>query len=89
MGFFCGVGNACLTNIIIYDILILLSYEFMKVSELIKLLQRNQCYLLEHGKEHDKWHSGKTGKDIRIPRHLSKEIPSGTANRILKDAGLK
>lgn len=31
----------------------------------------------------------KRGKDIRIPRHLSKEIPSGTANRILKDAGLK
>ena len=54
MGFFGGVGNACLTNIIICDILILLGYEFMKVSELIKLLQRNQCYLLEHGKEHDK-----------------------------------
>ena len=62
MGFFGGVGNACLTNIIICDILILLGYEFMKVSELIKLLQRNQCYLLEHGKEHDKWHSERTGK---------------------------
>ena len=67
MGFFGGVGNACLTNIIICDILILLGYEFMKVSELIKLLQRNQCYLLEHGRE----------------------LPTGTANKILKDAGLK
>ncbi len=39
--------------------------------------------------EHDKWHSNRTGKDIRIPRHGSKEIPTGTANRILRDAGLK
>lgn len=61
----------------------------MKMSELIKILKKNGCFFVEHGKEHDKWHSGKTGKDIRIPRHLSKEIPSGTANRILKDAGLR
>ncbi|HJA82059.1 MAG TPA: type II toxin-antitoxin system HicA family toxin [Candidatus Mediterraneibacter intestinipullorum] len=26
---------------------------------------------------------------MRIPRHGSREIPTGTANRILKDAGLK
>ena len=89
MGVFGGVGNACLTNIIICDILILLGYEFMKVSELIKLLQRNQCYLLEHGKEHDKWHSERTGKIFRVPRHPGRELPTGTANKILKDAGLK
>ena len=86
MGFFGGVGNACLTNIIICDILILLGYEFMKVSELIKLLQRNQCYLLEHGKEHDKWHSERTGKIFRVPRHPGRELPTGTANKILKDS---
>lgn len=61
----------------------------MKVSELEKLLKRNNCYFVEHGGEHDKWHSDITGKDFRIPRHKSKEIPVGTANRILKDAGLK
>ncbi|MFQ7528680.1 MAG: hypothetical protein ACLRMN_14720 [Mediterraneibacter gnavus] len=26
---------------------------------------------------------------MRIPRHKSKEIPTGTADRILKDVGLK
>lgn len=62
----------------------------MKVSELIKLLRRSgYCYFVEHGAEHDKWHSSLTGKDFRIPRHKSKELPPGTANRILKDAGLK
>ena len=29
------------------------------------------------------------GKTIRIPRHGSKEIATGTLHRILKDAGLK
>lgn len=61
----------------------------MKVSEMIKLLKKNQCYLVEHGKEHDKWHSQITGKNFRLPRHPNKELPTGTANNILKDAGLK
>ena len=61
----------------------------MKVSELVKLLKKNDCYLVEHGKEHDKWHSNIAGKNFMIPRYGSKEIATGTANRILKDAGLK
>lgn len=61
----------------------------MKVSELIKLLKKQGCYLIEHGKEHDEWYSPVTQKHFRIPRHKSKEIPSGTLNNILKTAGLK
>ena len=62
----------------------------MKVSELIKLLKKTKrCYLIEHGKEHDRWQSDITGKDFRIPRHPSRDIKSGTLDRILKDAGLK
>lgn len=61
----------------------------MKVSELIKLLKRSGCCsFVEHGKEHDKWHSSLTGKDFRIPRHRSKELPSGTLKAILRDAGI-
>ena len=52
--------------------------RLMKVSELIKLLKKNKCKFVEHGKEHDKWFCGKTGKSIMIPRHGSKEIPTGT-----------
>ena len=61
----------------------------MKTSELVKILKKNGWFFVEHGKEHDKWHSDLTGKDVRIPRHKSKEIPTGTADRILKDVGLK
>lgn len=61
----------------------------MKASEIVKLLKKNDCFFVEHGKEHDKWHSNRTGKDIRIPRHPSKDVQKGTAERILKDAGLK
>lgn len=45
--------------------------------------------LIRMGKEHDKWFCGKTGKSIMIPRHGSKEIPTGTVNRILNDTGIK
>lgn len=61
----------------------------MKTSELAKKLKKANCYIVEHGKEHDKWYSPATGKNFRMPRHSSKEIPTGTANKILKDAGLK
>ena len=61
----------------------------MKTSELVKILKKNGCIFIEHGKEHDNGIVNKTGKDIRIPRHGSKEIPTGTANRILRDAGLR
>ena len=27
----------------------------MKTSELIKILKKNGCFFVEHGKEHDKW----------------------------------
>lgn len=61
----------------------------MKVSEMIKLLKKNERYFVEHGKEHDKWHSDATGKDFRVLRHPNRELPTGTAENILKDAGLK
>ena len=61
----------------------------MKGSELKKMLRNGGCYFVEEGKEHEKWHSIITGKDFRVPRHNSKEVKTGTVDRILKDAGLK
>ena len=61
----------------------------MKVSEITKMLKKSKCYMKQHGKEHDEWYSPITGKTFRMPRHPSKELATGTANRILKDAGLK
>lgn len=75
-----------LTYVFIRNIII---GENMKVSELIKLLKNNGAYLTMHGKEHDEWYSPITKKYFRVPRHKSKELPNGTASRIMKDAGLK
>ncbi|MCH5342800.1 MAG: type II toxin-antitoxin system HicA family toxin [Acetatifactor sp.] len=60
----------------------------MKTQELIKLLRQNKCHILRNGSRHDIWYSDITGKQFSVPRHKS-ELPSGTANNILKDAGLK
>ena len=61
----------------------------MTTSELINLLKKSDCFLKEHGKRHDMWHSPKTGNDFPVPRHAKQEIKTGTLNSILKDAGLK
>ena len=60
----------------------------MKTSEMIKKLKEAGCIIIRHGGNHDVWRSPKTGKDFTVWRH-SKEIPTGTANKIMKDAGLK
>ncbi len=60
----------------------------MNTQELIKKLKKNQCYILRHGSRHDVWYSEITGKQFTVPRHKT-EVPIGTANNILKDAGLK
>lgn len=60
----------------------------MKTQELLKLLKKNNCKLVRNGSRHDIWYSGKTDKQFAVPRHKT-EIPIGTLNNILKDAGLK
>ena len=57
----------------------------MKTSE----LKKGGCYILRNGSNHDIWYIPKTGKQFPVDRHKSKEIATGTANGILKDAGLK
>jgi predicted RNA binding protein YcfA (HicA-like mRNA interferase family) len=61
----------------------------MKVSELTRLAKKYGCHIKRHGSEHDIWINPKTGGTTSIPRHQSKEIPTGTASKIKKDLGLK
>lgn len=67
------------------------SKEMIKItgSELEKLLKDGGCQIKREGANHCLWQNPKTGKTFAVPRHKAKEIPTGTANRILKDAGLK
>ena len=61
----------------------------MRVNELKHLLRDYGCYELQSGKEHDVWFSPITEAKIRVPRHQAKEVPNGTLNSILKQAGIK
>lgn len=60
----------------------------MKGSELIRILMKNGCYFVSHGGRHDKWFSPITKNYFRVPRHAS-EVKKGTAEAILKQAGVK
>ncbi|MBQ3661793.1 MAG: type II toxin-antitoxin system HicA family toxin [Firmicutes bacterium] len=60
----------------------------MKTSELIKILKAEGCYLVRHGHNHDIWYSPITRKMIPLGRHSNKEVSKGTAEAILKDAGI-
>ena len=61
----------------------------MKTSELLKKLKKEAgVKFVRHGGEHDVYYSPITGKEFAVPRH-KREVPTGTFNSILKDAGLK
>ena len=61
----------------------------VKISELQKLLKHNGCYLVNHGKRHDRWFSPLSGSKFSVPRHDNKEVPTGTLITILKQAGIE
>jgi len=61
----------------------------MKASEIARLAKKNGCRIKRHGSEHDIWINPQTGGVAPIPRYPSKEVATGTANRIKKDLGLK
>ena len=60
----------------------------MKSSDLIKLLKRNRCEFIRHGKgDHQIWFSPITGKKFPVP-HPKKQLPIGTLKSIKKMAGI-
>lgn len=56
-------------------------------SELIRRLKAAKFKLAKHGKKHDLY-VDPGGREIYVWRH-SREIPRGTYERILHDAGIK
>lgn len=60
----------------------------MKRGELLKLLKKYGICFVSHGGSHDMYFSPITKKYFMIPRH-AKEIATGTARKILKDAGIR
>lgn len=61
----------------------------MKVSEVKQLLRKNNCRFYRQGSRHEVWISQITGKKFSVPRHGTQDVPKGTLDSILSDAGIK
>ena len=61
----------------------------MKYSELKRLLKQNGCYKVGENGPHEKWFSPISNKTFPVGRHDGNEVPIGTLNAIVKQAGLK
>jgi len=61
----------------------------MKVRKLIRLIEKDGWYLINQVGSHRQYkHSVKKGR-VTIPGHLGDDMPIGTLNSVLKQAGLK
>ena len=55
--------------------------------ELVRLLELAGCYFVRHGKgSHEIWFSPVSNQSFTLPRNT---VVRHTANKVLKDAGLK
>lgn len=61
----------------------------MKTSEMKRRLRKAKCFKESEGANHEIWFSPITGKRFTVPRHDAHELPTKTAESILKQAGLK
>jgi predicted RNA binding protein YcfA (HicA-like mRNA interferase family) len=61
----------------------------MKVKEIIKLIENRGWFLVSQKGSHRQFkHESMTGR-VTIAGKLSDEMPKGTANSVLKQAGIK
>jgi predicted RNA binding protein YcfA (HicA-like mRNA interferase family) len=61
----------------------------MKVRDIIKLLERDGWYLKQTRGSHRQYkHPMKSGR-MTLPGHPNDDLPPGTLNSVLKQAGLK
>ncbi|MDR1226659.1 MAG: type II toxin-antitoxin system HicA family toxin [Prevotellaceae bacterium] len=61
----------------------------MKISEALRKLKREGCYLLSHGGNHDWWQSPITNKKFQVPRHQTQELTPKTKTSIELYSGVR
>ena len=60
----------------------------MTWAEVVRYIKKRGARFKDHDKKHDLYWNPKTGAEVEIPRHPSKEAPNGTVYAILKKLGL-
>ena len=61
----------------------------MKVQELLKLLEGDGWFLVRTKGSHRQFHHPKKGGTVTVAGKPSVDVPPGTLNSVLKQAGLK
>ena len=61
----------------------------MKSSDLIRLLKKDGWYVYSQKGSHKKFKHSKKPGSVIVADHKGKEIPKGTLDAILKQAGMK
>ena len=61
----------------------------MKVCDIIKQIETEGWFLVRTKGSHRQFHHDEKSGTVTIAGHLSTEVPPGTLNSILKQAGLK
>jgi len=61
----------------------------VKTSELVRILKKSGSYIIRHGHKHDTWLNPANGMSDKVDRHWAQEVATGTAQKILKNLGLK
>ncbi len=62
----------------------------MKTNEFVGFIKKNGWELLRSGSRHDIYYNpNKPNSQVSIPRHGSKEMPTGTVEAIKREAGIK
>jgi predicted RNA binding protein YcfA (HicA-like mRNA interferase family) len=55
----------------------------LKAEEIVHILARDGFILISQRGSHQKWHKPGTGKQVIVPVHKGKELPTGTLESII------
>ena len=61
----------------------------MKVSELLSLIEKDGWFMVRQRGSHRQFHHASKSGTVTVAGKLSIDVPRGTLNSVLKQAGLK
>jgi predicted RNA binding protein YcfA (HicA-like mRNA interferase family) len=61
----------------------------MKVKEIMRLIEKKGWYLVSQKGSHRQYKHASLPGRVTIPGNLNDDLPRGTANSVLKQAGIK
>jgi len=60
----------------------------LKAEEIVHILAHHGFVLISQRGSHQKWHNHGTGKQVIVPIHRGKELPTGTLESIVNGSGI-